>query len=171
MKRIDSEFAFQARELAAQIDDTLGDPPNRKNYRMVVDALLLEYDKGVFIEDVNFLSLALVDQLKFNDPQGLLASAKNYESGNLAETLSMTSCDNGACANMLATISKTHPDLTRQAIIVAFLHKNPKLWLHEDHAAPPEEEKEKADENDDDVDGSNDGPSADVIGLFDEVGD
>ncbi len=165
MKRIDSEFAFQARELAAQIEDTLGDPPNRKNYRMLVDALLAEYTKGAFVEDVNFLSLALVDHIQFIDKPGLLTSAKQYESDNPTEAIAMASSENTACANMIAAISKTHPDLTRQAIIVAFLHKNPKLWLHEDHAAPKEDEDE--DETDDD----NDAPSSDVVGLFDEVGD
>jgi hypothetical protein len=167
MKSIDSEFIFQARELAAQIEDTLGDPPNHKNYRMVVEALLAEYTKGAFVEDVNLLSFALVDHLKFIDLPGLLACAKTYESGDLEQTLSMTSCDNAACANMLATISKTHPDLVRQAILVAFLHKNPKLWLHEDHAPPSDDQ----DENKDDVEEDSDGPSADVVGLFDEVGD
>ncbi|MEQ1526388.1 MAG: hypothetical protein ABL902_03745 [Gallionella sp.] len=166
MKRIDSEFAFQARELAAQIEDTLGDPPNRKNYRMVVDALVAEFTKGAFVEDVNFLSLALVDHLRFNNLPSLLASAKQYESGNSAEIIDMVSAE-GACATMLAAIFKTHPDLTRQAIIVAFLHKNPKLWLHEEHAASAEDK----DENDDDTDSENDGPSSDVVGLFDEVGD
>lgn len=167
MKRIDSEFAFQARELAAQIEDTLGDPPNRKNYRMVVDALLAEYTKGAFVEDVNFLSLALVDHIQFNDKPGLLASAKQYESDNPTEAIAMASSENTACANMLAAISKTHPELTRLAIIVAFLHKNRNLWLQEDHAAPKDDE----DENDDETDDDNDGPSSDVIGLFDEVGD
>lgn len=167
MKRIDSEFAFQARELEGQIEGILGDPPNHKNYRMMVDALLVEYTKGSFVEDVNLLSFALVDHIQFNDKTGLLASAKQYDSENPAETIVMASCENIAYANMLAAISKTHPDLTRQAIIVAFLHKNPKLWLHEDHSAPPEDEEE----NEDDADGDNDTPSADIVGLFDEVGD
>jgi hypothetical protein len=167
MKRIDSEFAFQARELAAQIEDTLGDPPNRRNYRMVVDALLAEYTKGAFVEDVNFLSLAIVDHIQFIDKPGLLASAKQYESDNSSETIAMATSENAACAHMLAAISKTHPELTRQAIIVAFLHKNRNLWLQEDHAAP----KEEQDENDDETDDDNDGPSSDVVGLFDEVGD
>ncbi len=31
-KNIHDEFAYQSRELGAQIEDTLGDPPDRKNY-------------------------------------------------------------------------------------------------------------------------------------------
>ena len=167
MKRIDSEFAFQARELAAQIEDTLGDPPNRKNYRMMVDALQAEFTKSAFVEDVNFLSLALVDHIQFNDKSGLLASAKQYETDNPTEVIAMISSENAACTDMLAAISKTHPDLTRQAIIVAFLHKNHNLLVQEDHAAPAADE----DENEDESDGDNDGPSSDVVGLFDKVGD
>ena len=166
MKRIDSEFAFQTRELEGQIEGILGDPPNHKNYRMMVDALLVEYTKGSFVEDVNLLSFALVDHLRFNDLQGLLASAKQYDSANPAEVIAMASCENSAYANMLAAISKTHPDLTRQAIIVAFLHKNPKLWLHEDNALPEDKDEDEEDNQDE-----NSAPSADFVGLFDQAGD
>lgn len=166
MKRIDSEFAFQASELEGQIEGILGDPPNHKNYRMMVDALLVEYTKGSFVEDVNLLSFALVDHLRFNDLSGLLSSAKQYESENPAEAIAMVSCDNSPYANMLAAISKTHPDLARQAVIVAFLHKNRKLWLHEDNAPPADEEDDEDDNQDE-----NAAPSADFVGLFDEKGD
>ena len=39
MKNVHPEFSFQSRELEGQIEGTLGDPPNRKNYDMMVNAL------------------------------------------------------------------------------------------------------------------------------------
>ena len=47
MKNIHPEFAYQSRELGIQIEDTLGDPPDRKNYANVVKSLLGEYAKAV----------------------------------------------------------------------------------------------------------------------------
>lgn len=166
MKRIDSEFAFQARELDGQIEGILGDPPNHKNYRMVLDALLVEYTKNAIVEDVNLLSFALVDHLRFNNLQGLLASAKKYDAENPAEQISMATCDNSDYTNMLAAIAKTHPDLTRKAIIVAFLHKNRGLWLNEDDAPQADDEDNEEDSHDD-----NGTPTSEMVGLFDTLGD
>jgi hypothetical protein len=79
MKRVHPEFAYQSRELEGQIEGTLGDPPNKKNYQMMVDALVSEYAGGSGIDDVNLMAFALVDKIKFLDPKGLLREAADYE--------------------------------------------------------------------------------------------
>src|SRR5665647_3274066 len=78
-KNIHHEFAYQSRELGVQIEDTLGEPPDRKNYARVIASLLGEYAKGTEIDDVNLLSFALADHLRFDDPAGLLAQCKFYD--------------------------------------------------------------------------------------------
>jgi hypothetical protein len=167
MNRIDPEFAFQARELAAQIEDTLGDPPNRKNYRMVVDALVQEFRKSAFIEDVNLLSFALVDHLQFNDPQSLLAAAKQYDEGNVQEVIALVSSTNSACTDMLAALMQNHAALVRQAIVVAFLHKHPALWI-QDNLPPETDEEEDEDDTDTDETGA---PTSEIVELFDPTGE
>ena len=84
MKRVHPEFAYQSRELEGQIDGTLGDPPNKKNYNMMVDALVSEYAGGSGIDDVNLMAFALVDKIRFKDPKGLLREAADYEGGDPA---------------------------------------------------------------------------------------
>jgi hypothetical protein len=167
MNRIDTEFAFQARELAAQIEDTLGDPPDRKYYRRVVDALLQAYGKETFIEDVNLLSFALVDHLQFQNPQALLAAAAQYQSGDLEHILPLVSSTNSLCTKVLDTLTPSHSALLRQAILVAFLHKNRVLWVQEE---VPSETVESA-EGDADDEEENNIPIAEVIELFDPTGD
>ena len=78
MKRVHPEFAYQSRELEGQIEGTLGDPPNKKNYQMMVDALVSEYAGGSGIDDVNLMAFALVDKIKFLDAKGLLREAADY---------------------------------------------------------------------------------------------
>ncbi len=165
MKRVDDEFAFQVRELSGQIEGILGDPPDRKNYNNVVKALLAEYTKKVIVEDVNLLSFALVDHLTFDKPARLLTAAKKYDAANPAAVAAMVSCASADYSALLATLFESHPELTRKAVIVAFLHKNPSLWLGQE-AAPVEEEEEE--EEDQDETG---GPTSDVIDLFDEAQD
>lgn len=165
-KRVDDEFSFQVRELAEQIKGILGDPPNQKNYDMMVKALLAEYRKDDIVEDVNLLSFALVDHLTFDKPGKLLTSAKKYNASHPAEIASSVSCAKHEYSALLEHLFATHPDLTRKAIIVAFLHKNPALWLGQE-AAPEIEDEE---EDDEDLDDDN-GPTADMIDLFDEVQD
>ncbi len=46
MKNIHPEFAYQSRELGIQIEDTLGDPPDRKNYAKVIKSLIGEFANG-----------------------------------------------------------------------------------------------------------------------------
>src|SRR4051812_18748908 len=93
MTRVHSEFAYQSRELEGQIDGILGDPPNRKNYKMMVDALVSEYANGGGIEDVNMMSFALVDRISFTDPKGLLKAAAEYESDDPSAVFGMAKCD------------------------------------------------------------------------------
>ena len=59
MRRVHPEFAYQSRELDGQVEGILGDPPNKKNYDMMVQALVSEYASGGGIEDVNMMAFAL----------------------------------------------------------------------------------------------------------------
>ena len=165
MKRIDDEFSFQVRELADQIAGILGDPPNQKNYDMMVKALLAEYTKNVIVEDVNMLSFALVDHLHFDKPGRLLTAAKKYHSPHPAEVAVMVSCASADYTALLTTLFRSHPELTRQAVIVAFLHKNPTLWLAQEDA-PEIEEEDDEDELDED-----EGPTEHLADMFDEAQD
>lgn len=165
MKRIDDEFAFQVRELADQITGILGDPPDRKNYNNMVKALLAEYAKKVIVEDVNMLSFALVDHLSFDDPAELLASAKKYDAPNPATVAAMVSCASVDYTTLLATLFQSHPELARKAVVVAFLHKNPGLWLGQE-AAPEAEEEDDEDDLDED-----EGPTEHMSDMFDEAQD
>jgi len=165
MKRIDDEFSFQVRELTDQMEGILGDPPNHKNYNNMVKALLAEYAKEVIVEDVNLLSFALVDHIKFSKPAGLLASAKKYETTDPAKVATMVSGSSPEYDALLASLFENYPALARKAVVVVFLKQNPGMWLGQE-AAPEEEEEENEDDMQDD-----DGPTADVIDLFDEVQD
>ena len=89
MKRVHPEFAYQSRELEGQIEGTLGDPPNKKNYQMMVDALVSEYASGSGIDDVNLMAFALVDKIKFLDPKGLLREAADYEGDGVDKVFAM----------------------------------------------------------------------------------
>ena len=169
-KNIHHEFAFQSRELGAQIEDTLGEPPDRKNYARVIAALIGEYAKGSDIDDVNLLSFALVDYLRFDNPAGLLAQCKQYDQGDAAQTIAMVSCTNAEAGKALATVAASNPELARKAIITAFLFKNTKRWAAEDNSleALQEEEdsKEGEGEGEDHV-----APGQDFVDLFDKRGD
>jgi hypothetical protein len=166
MIKVHPEFAYQSRELGGQIDGILGDPPNRKNYASMVGALVGEYAAGGGIEDVNMLSFALVDHIAFSDPKGLLAESEDYEFGDPARVLAMASCTGAEPARMYAAIGDSFPDLARQAIITAFLYKNPRLWDDEDQSL------EQLGVNDD----GDDAPDDDDVGdefaqMFDPEGD
>ncbi|MDD2914753.1 MAG: hypothetical protein PHP70_05480 [Gallionella sp.] len=169
-KNIHHEFAYQSRELGIQIEDTLGDPPDRKSYARVIAALLGEYAKGTEIDDVNLLSFALADYLRFDDPAGLLAQSQQYEGGNAAQVVAMVACTDTDAAKALATVSVRNPDLARKAIITAFLFKNTKRWAAEDKSSEDLQEEEDGD-NKPDADEAEDDernmPGQDVIDLFD----
>jgi len=164
-KNIHQEFAYQSRELGVQIEDTLGDPPDRKNYANVIKSLIGEYIKGTDIDDVNMLSFALVDHLRFDDPAGLFAQCKEYESRQAAKVVKMVSCADADAARALASVAEKNPDLARKAILTAFLFKNTKRWTDTDNsldALHEEEEGGNGMEDEDHVE-----PGQDFVDMFD----
>lgn len=168
-KNIHHEFAYQSRELGVQIEDTLGEPPDRKNYANVIKSLIGEFAKGTEIDDVNLLSFALADHLSFDDPAGLLAQCKQYENGDPAKVVTMVSCADAEAARALASISARNPDLARKAIITAFLFKNTKRWTDVDNSldALQEEEQEKEKGGNEMEDEDHVAPGQDFMDLFD----
>src|SRR5471032_1077933 len=111
MRKVHPEFAYQSRELGGQIDGILGDPPDRKNYQNMVNALVSEYASGGGIEDVNMLAFALVDHIEFSNPKGLLKEAEDFEFGDPALVFSMASCVGEEAAKMYAALEESLPDL------------------------------------------------------------
>lgn len=146
MKKIHAEFAYQSRELGIQIEDTLGDPPDRKTYAKVVKSLIDEFANGSEIDDVNLLAFALVDHLRFIDIPGLFSQCEQYDQGDTAKVLSMVACNDDAAGRAVIAVAASRPELARRAIITAFLYKNPKRWSAEDHSL---ESLQKSDEGDD----------------------
>jgi hypothetical protein len=170
MKSIHPEFIYQSHELGIQIEDTLGEPPDKKNYDRVIDSLIGEFASGFEIGDVNLLSFALANHLVFDDAQGLLAEGRQYDKGDAAKVLKMVSCSNVASGNALATVFEADPELARKAIITAFLYKNPKRWTDEDHSLDAlQKEEDKENNIDDDEDQTSHGE--DIEHLFDSRGD
>lgn len=167
MKNIHPEFAYQSRELGIQIEDTLGDPPDRKNYAKVVKALLLEYANGSGIEDVNFLSFALVEHLRFDDPVGLLVQSAQYDGGDAAKVLKMVSSNDADTSKALLSVANENPDLARKAVITAFLFKNHNRWTEEDQSL----ESLQKEEGDEDEDEDQLTSGHDIEHLFDQRGD
>ena len=170
-KNIHHEFVFQSRELGAQIEDTLGEPPDRKNYARVIASLIGEYANGREIDDVNLLSFALADYLRFDDPAGLLAQCRQYDKGDAAKTVAMVSCADAEAGKALAAVAAGNPELARKAIITAFLFKNTKRWTAEDNSLDAlQEEDNKAEghgmEDEDHVE-----PGQDFMDIFDSRGD
>ena len=165
MRKVHPEFAYQSRELGGQIEGILGDPPNRKNYDMMVGALVSEYTSGGGIEDVNMMSFALVDAITFSDPKGLLAEALDYEGGNPSAVFAMASCK-GESQAMYEAMTDNHPELARQAIITAFLYKHPRKWDEEDESL----DQLSANDDGDDVH-DEDGVTDDFAQMFDQDGE
>ena len=149
MKRVHPEFAYQSRELEGQIDGTLGDPPNKKNYNMMVDALVSEYAGGSGIDDVNLMAFALVDKIRFTDPKGLLREAADYEGGDPAPVFAMAACEGEDGAAMYAAMTENHPELARQAIITAFLYKHQQRWQDDDQSLDQLADGDEGDDEDD----------------------
>jgi hypothetical protein len=165
MRKVHPEFAYQSRELGGQIDGILGDPPNRKNYDMMQQALASEYAEGGGIEDVNMMSFALVDHITFSNPKGLLAESVDYEGGNPEKVFKMAACEGDAAA-MYEAMTENFPDLARQAIITAFLFKHPRMWDEDDQSLDQLSENDDGDDVSDD-----DGVSDDFAQMFDQDGD
>lgn len=162
MRKVHPEFAYQSRELGGQIDGILGDPPNRKNYDMMLSALMSEYAAGGGIEDVNMMSFALVDHITFSNPKGLLAESGEYDGGDPEKVFAMADCEGDAAA-MYAAMTENHPDLARQAIITAFLFKHPRMWDEDDQSFDQLGENDDGDDVEDD-----DGVSDDFAQMFDQ---
>lgn len=164
MKNVHPEFSFQSRELEGQIEGTLGDPPNRKNYDMMVGALVAEYADGGGIDDVNMMAFALVDKIRFLDPKGLMREAADYADGDPARVFAMAECSGDDGKAMYEGMTANYPELARQAIITAFLFKNQNRWDDEDQSL------EQLGRDDDGDDGDEeDGPATDdFTQLFDE---
>ena len=167
MKRVHPEFAYQSRELEGQIEGTLGDPPNKKNYQMMVDALVSEYAGGSGIDDVNLMAFALVDKIKFTDPKGLLREAADYEGDGVDKVFAMAECSGEDGAAMYAAMTENHPELARQAIITAFLYKHQQRWEDDDQSL---EQLARGDEGDDEDDEEG-MVSDDFTGIFDGEGE
>ena len=170
-KNIHHEFAYQSRELGAQIEDTLGDPPDRKYYAKIVASLIGEFAKGTEIDDVNLLSFALADYLSFDNPAGLLAQCKQYDSGDAAKVIGMVSCADASASKALAAVAAKNPELTRKALITAFLFKHTKYWTAEDHSLEALQEEENTEEGNGMEDEDHVGPGQDFMDLFDSRGD
>ena len=163
MKNVHPEFSFQSRELEGQIEGTLGDPPNRKNYDMMVGALVSEYADGGGIDDVNMMAFALVDKIRFLDPKGLMREAADYADGDPSRVFAMAECAGDDGKAMYEGMTANYPELARQAIITAFLFKNQNRWDDEDQSL---EQLGRDDDGDDDEE---DSPATDdFTQLFDE---
>ena len=164
MKNVHPEFSFQSRELEGQIEGTLGDPPNRKNYDMMVGALVSEYADGGGIDDVNMMAFALVDKIRFLDPKGLMREAADYADGDPARVFAMAECSGDDGKAMYEGMTANYPELARQAIITAFLFKNQNRWDDEDQSL----EQLGRDDDGDDDDDEDSAATDDFTQLFDE---
>jgi len=167
MKKIHPEFAYQSRELGIQIEDTLGEPPDRKNYARVIKSLIGEYANGSALDDVNLLSFALADHLRFDDPAGLMAQCGQYENGDASKISSMVSCADADASKALTAVCTSNPELARKAVITAFLFKNPKRWTEEDNSLEALQKAEGGEEDEEDQLT----PGQDFEQLFDARGD
>ncbi|SFU69332.1 hypothetical protein [Pseudoduganella namucuonensis] len=167
MRKVHPEFAYQSRELAGQIDGILGDPPDHKNYKLMLNALVSEYAGGGGIEDVNMMSFALVDVIRFDNPKAMLDEAQDYEDGDPARVFALASCPDGEAAKMYAAIEENFPEIGRQAVITAFLHKHPRLWDEDDVSLDQLAEGDDGDDEHDDEGGVTD----DFAQMFDQEGE
>ena len=163
MKHVHPEFSFQSRELDGQIEGTLGDPPNKKNYNMMVDALVSEYASGGGLDDINMMAFALVDRIRFLDPKGLMREAADYEGGDPAPVFVMAECSGDDGKAMYDAMTSNYPELARQAIITAFLFKNQGRWVDDDQSLEQLGRNDDGDDLDED-----EGATDDFTGLFDE---
>ncbi|QOY95658.1 hypothetical protein IM543_07375 [Massilia sp. UMI-21] len=167
MKNVHPEFSFQSRELEGQIEGTLGDPPNKKNYNMMVSALVSEYASGAGLDDVNLMAFALVDCIRFKDPKGLMREAADYDGSDPAPVFAMAECDGEEGRAMFDAMTANYPELARQAIITAFLYKNQGRWDDEDRSLDRLAEGDEGD--DDDMEDS--AATDDFTQLFDADGE
>jgi hypothetical protein len=151
MKNVHPEFAYQSRELEGQIEGVLGDPPDRKNYKRMVDALVSEYGSGGGIDDLNLMAFALVDCIRFKDPKGLLRESRDYEGDDLSRVFAMAECEGGEGQAMYEAITREQPELARKAIITAFLYKNQNRWEDLDQSLDQLAEGDEGDEDEEEA--------------------
>ena len=166
MKKVHPEFAYQSRELEGQIEGVLGDPPDRQNYQRMVDALVSEYASGGGIDELNLMSFALVDRIRFLDPKGLLREAADYDGGDPARVFAMATVDGEGGEALYKALIDNHPELARQAIITAFLYKNQGRWEDEDQSL----EQLAEGEEDEDEESATDA-SEEFMQMFDQEGE
>jgi hypothetical protein len=167
MKNVHPEFAYQSRELEGQIEGVLGDPPDRKNYQRMVDALVSEYGNGGGIDDLNLMAFALVDCIRFKDPKGLLREAADYEGDDPARVFAMAECEGEAGQAMYASITGEQPELARKAIITAFLYKHQNRWEDQDQSL---DQLAEGDEGEDET-MEDTAASDDFVQMFDREGE
>jgi hypothetical protein len=167
MKNVHPEFAYQSRELEGQIEGVLGDPPDRKNYQRMVDALVSEYGSGGGIDDLNLMAFALVDCIRFKDPKGLLREAADYEGDDPARVFAMAECEGEAGQAMYAAIMGEQPELARKAIITAFLYKHQNRWEDQDQSL---DQLAEGDEGEDET-MEDTAASDDFVQMFDREGE
>jgi hypothetical protein len=112
------------------------------------------------------LAFALVDHIQFSDPKGLLAEAEDYEFGDPSRVFAMASCAGDEAAKMYAALEESLPELARQAIITAFLFKNPRKWDDDDQSLDQLSANDDGDDvhDDDDV-------SDEFSQMFDQDGE
>ena len=168
MKNIHPEFAYQSRELGIQIEDTLGEPPDRKHYARVIQSLIAEFANGFEMDDVNLLSFALADRLRFDDPAGLLAQCMRYDEGDAAQVRTLVSCIDDDAGKALDGVFASNPELARKAVITAFLYKNQNRWLDEDRSL---DSLQKAESDDEDEEEDQLTPGHNIDHLFDTHGE
>jgi len=166
MRKVHPEFAYQARELEGQIEGILGDPPDHKNYKKMVEALRTEYLNGGGIDDLNMMAFALVDVIEFHDPKAAFADAEDFEYGDPARVFGAATCPKAE--GLLEALEENHPDLARQAIITTLLHKHPRMWDDEDTSL---DRLAEGDEGDDEDDYADDVATDDFTGIFDQQED
>ena len=82
----------------------------------------------------------------------------------------MVSCDDVETGEALANVASADPELTRKAIITAFLFKNHKRWTDEDHSLEALQ-KDEDEDGDDDEDEDQITEGHDIEHLFDTRGD
>jgi hypothetical protein len=167
MKNVHPEFAYQSRELEGQIEGVLGDPPDRKNYQRMVDALVSEYGSGGGIDDLNLMAFALVDRIRFKDPKGLLRESADYEGDDLSRVFAMAQCEGEEGQAMYEAITRDQPELARKAIITAFLYKNQNRWEDLDQSLDQLAEGDEGDEEDMEENAASD----DFVQMFDREGE
>ena len=116
---------------------------------------------------MNLLSFALVDRMRFDDPAGLLAQSAQYDEGDAQKVVKMVSFIDDEANKAFTTVANKDPELARKAIITAFLYKNQKRWLDEDHSL----ETLQKEEGDEDEDEDQLTSGQDIEHLFDSRGD